>query len=87
MPTITTEVDVYVDLSDFDTFELCEELESRGLCVTDEEDSGAVSEAAKDEIYDLYRDFVEWDNNRMPDNGFVLSLKKFFSEQLDKVVL
>ena len=85
MPTVTTEVDVYVDLSDFDTLELREELERRGLCITDEEDSGAVSEAAKDEIYELYRDFIEWELAVPPTFGRIL--KKFFSEQLDKVVL
>ena len=79
MPTVTTEVDVYIDLSDFDTLELCEELESRGLCVTDEEDSGAISEAALDEIYDLYREYVSGAN-------FDRALKKFFEENLGIIV-
>lgn len=35
MPTIYTEVEVDVDLSDFDTDDLIEELESRGSGVTD----------------------------------------------------
>jgi hypothetical protein len=36
MPTISTYVDVDVDLDDFDTGELVEELESRGYYVSDD---------------------------------------------------
>ena len=80
-------VDVCLGLTDFDDNELIEEIEDRGLYVLDQDDSGAMSQAAKDEIYELYRDFVIWDNKQIPDSIFILALKKFFSEQLDKNVL
>lgn len=78
-------VDVCLDLTDFDDNELIEEIEDRGLFLLDQEDSGAMSQAAKDEIYDLYRDFVEWELTVPP--TFRRILKKFFSEHLDKVIL
>ena len=78
-------VDVCLDLNDFDNDELIAEIEDRGFVLMEKEDSGSMSEAAKDEIYNLYRDFVQWDNNQLPDNGFVLSLKKFFQEQLGTI--
>lgn len=72
-------VDVNLDLSDFDDEELIEELEDRGLEVMDKNDSGAISEAARDEIYNLYRDYL---------NGtdFDRKLKKFFEGQLGFLV-
>lgn len=80
--TVSTyvDVDVDVDLSDFDTDELIEELELRGLEVIDKEDSGAMSEGAKDEIHNLYRDYVTG-------NNFENNLKKFFEENLGIVVV
>ena len=86
MALIITEVQVDVDLDDFDTDDLIEEIENRGFFLLDQDDSGAMSESAKDDIYNLYRDFVRWDKNEMPDNGFVLSLKKFFEENLNILV-
>jgi len=71
MATITTEV----DLCDFDTNDLIDEIETRGLIVLDKEDSGAISEAARDEIYELYRHYVSG-------NDFEHNLKAFFEGQL-----
>lgn len=55
MVTITTEVDVEVDLEDFDTDELRDELESRGYYVS-------CSEYSIDEISD--RDLIDELNDR-----------------------
>ena len=68
-----------------DTETLIETLESEGYVVSEQYDD--TKDYMRDEIYNLYRDFVQWDNNEIPDNGFVLSLKKFFKEHLDKTVL
>ena len=45
MPTVYTEVEVDVDLNDFDTDDLIEELESRGAGSTDFGDGKDVSAA------------------------------------------
>ena len=72
-------IDVNLDLSDFDNDELIEEVEDRGLIVLDQEDSGAMSNAAKDEVYELYRDYISG-------NNFEQNLKKFFEGQLGFIV-
>ncbi len=71
----------YIDLNleIFDTEDLIDELDSRGLKVIDMEDSGAMSEAASDEIYDLYRDYISG-------NDFDRKLKQFFEGQLGFIV-
>ena len=83
MPTKTVreyvELDVHFDLEDFETNELIEELEDRGLNVIDKEDSGSMSDAAMDEIYELYRDYVSG-------NEFERKLKEFFEGQLGFIV-
>ena len=84
--TVYQEIEVEVFASDLETDDLIEEIENRGFFLLDQDDSGAMSESAKDDIYNLYRDFVRWDKNEMPDNGFVLSLKKFFEENLNILV-
>ena len=86
MVTVYKEIEVEIDAGDLDTEQLIEAVEELGYAVIDKDDFHN-PENIREDIYNLYRDFVQWDNNRLPDNGFVLSLKKFFSEQLDKVVL
>jgi len=62
--TITTEVDVDVDLSEFDTADLLEELEERGRPVNFEDNETltkiwlADREGRKDEAYALMREYV-----------------------------
>ena len=83
MPTVTVykevAVDVDIDLCDYDTDELVDEIENRGLTVIEKEDSGAMSEAAKDEIYDLYREYVSG-------KDFDRKIKNFFEENLGFLV-
>lgn len=86
MITVCKEIEVEVDVGDLGTEELIEAVEELGFVVYDKDDCGN-PENIRDDIYSLYRDFVQWDKNEIPDNGFVLSLKKFFSEHLDKNVL
>ena len=85
MVTIYKEIEVDIDAGDLDTEQLIEAVEELGYVVYDKDD-GDSPENIRDEIYDLYRDFVQWDNNEIPDNGFVLSLKKFFEENLNILV-
>lgn len=81
LKTVSTyvDVDVDIDLSDFDTEELIEEVENRGLQIFDKEDSGAMSDSMKDEIYNLYRDYIDG-------KDFERNLKMFFENNLDIVV-
>lgn len=48
MPTVYTEVEVDVELSDFDTYDLIEELEKRGETIADHKE-------ILEEMYDAYR--------------------------------
>ena len=86
MARIVTEIDVDVDLEDFDTDDLVDEIESRGLVVFDKEDSGAVSEAAKDEIYTFYQNYLLWKNFGMKNEKFEQIANKFFEEHLGILV-
>jgi hypothetical protein len=63
--TITTEVDVDVDLSDFDTEDLVEELKERGTQGVSFDDAETLTkiwlhdrEGRKDEAYALMREYV-----------------------------
>ena len=63
--TITTEVDVEVDLSEFDTEDLVEELKERGTQGVSFDDTETLTkiwqhdrEGRKDEAYDLMRKYV-----------------------------
>jgi hypothetical protein len=63
--TITTEVDVDVDLSDFDTEDLMEELKERGSQGVSFDETETLTkiwlhdrEGRKDEAYALMRDYV-----------------------------
>jgi len=63
--TITTEVDVDVDLGDFDTADLVEELESRGEQSLTFEDNEALTKAwladregRKEEAYAILREYM-----------------------------
>lgn len=62
-------VNVDIDLDEFDTQDLIDEIESRGL---------SVDESLKDDAYSLYRDFIMWDTAVMHDSAFLQSLKQFF---------
>jgi hypothetical protein len=87
MPTITTEVDVYVDLCDFHIDELTDEIENRGFTVVCKDESLEAKERIMDDIHNLYQDFILWNDNMTSNENFGTILKKFFSEHLDKNVL
>ena len=73
MPTVWTEVEVDVELSDIDTEDLIEELESRGGV------TGVVSKDILQEIHDAYILGRAADVDRL--------LKELFYESLGRIVL
>jgi hypothetical protein len=87
MPTITTEVDVDVDLRDFHIDDLMDELEDRGYSVICRDESIQAKERIMDDIHNLYQDFILWNDTMMTNENFGTILKNFFSEHLDKNVL
>ncbi len=87
MPTITTEVDVDVDLRDFHIDDLMDELEDRGYSVICRDESIQAKERIMDDIHNLYQDFILWNDTMMTNENFGTILKSFFSEHLDKNVL
>jgi hypothetical protein len=87
MPTKTVyrevAVEVDVDLVDYDTDELIEEIEYRDggnkWEVVDKNETKFVAPRVQDEIYDLYRDYISG-------NDFERKLKVFFEGQLGFIV-
>lgn len=78
-------VDVDVDLCDYDTDELIEEIEYRDggnkWEVVDKENTEFVAPRVYDEIYELYRDYI----SRSP--SFEENLKGFFENYAGSIVL
>lgn len=74
MPTIYTEVGVDVSLSDFDTEELIEELESRGSLALNNESN------AKDLVEKI------WLKRRIGNNDYQTELDKLIYTVLGKIV-
>jgi len=84
---VTLETEVDIDLSDFETDELIEEIEERtGRFMIDNEDSGSISEAAKDEIYAFYQDYILWKDCHMKNESFEQIANKFFEDHLGVLV-
>ena len=84
MALIITEVQVDVDLDDFDTDDLIEEIESRNggnkWEVIEKENTEFVAPRVYDEIYELYRDYV----SKSP--SFEDNLKVFFENYAGSIV-
>ena len=82
--TVETYVDVDIDLVDFDTDELIEEIEDRDggnrWEVVDKNETEFVAPRVYDEIYELYRDYI----SRSP--SFEDNLKAFFENYTDSLV-
>ena len=82
--TVETYVDVDIDLVDFDTDELIEEIEDRDggnrWEVVDKNETEFVAPRVYDEIYELYRDYI----SRSP--SFEENLKAFFENYTDSLV-
>ncbi len=83
--TVYTEVavDVDIDLVDYDTDELIEEIEDRDggnkWLVVDQVDTDFVAPRVQDAVYELYRDYISG-------RDFDRKLKEFFEDQLGILV-
>jgi len=77
MVRIYKEMEVCVDLEDFDTEDLIEELESRG------EYNGIDSDKIIDDIFALYKEWIDDQGDR--DNRFEKAIRAFFEKHLKKV--
>lgn len=80
MAIVYKEVEVDVDITDFAADELVAAVEELGYYVYKEEHVEGSSEKMKDEIYSLYRDYINGANN------FDNRLKRFFEDQLGILV-
>lgn len=78
--------EIEIDINDLDSEDLIENLEERGFKVVDKDDSGAMSEPAKDMIYNFYQDYLLWREFGMKNETFENIANKFFEEQLDIIV-
>jgi hypothetical protein len=96
MPTITTDVEVDIDLRDIDDYDLVNELEDRGFDViehgTRDQDLIEMVQARGYGVYDPKKDkriFISYleelytTYTTMPREFFDKELKKFFREQLN----
>lgn len=86
MATVSAYVDVDVELDDFVTDDLIEELEARGFIVMDKDDSDG-PEHLKDNIHRLKEDFINWYQFGMKNENFENRLKEFFKETIGEYIV
>lgn len=80
---------VRIEMDDIDTDDLAEELESRGYTVIEpdgEHESEETIERTEDDIYNLYRDYIQWADNKSSCSSFESALKRFFEKHTNKIV-
>ena len=80
---------VRIEMDDIDTDDLAEELEARGFTVIEpggELESVDTINRMKDDIYNLYRDYIQWADNKSSCSSFESALKLFFEKHTDKIV-
>lgn len=85
MATVNVNANVDVDLDDFNTEDLIEELEIRGFIVMDKDDSDG-PEHLKDNIHRLKEDFILWKDLGMKNEVFERILKDFFKETINEYI-
>lgn len=83
---IETFVEVDVDLDDFQSDELIDELEARGYIVMDKDDSDA-PESIRNEIQKLKDDFINWYQFGMKNENFEKTMKQFFKETIGEYIV
>lgn len=80
---------VHIEMVDIDTYDLVEELEGRGYTVIDpdgENENIDTINSTEDDIYNLYRDYIQWTDNKSSCSSFESALKRFFEKYTDKIV-
>lgn len=80
------EVEVEVDVDDFDRDELIEAVEQLGLVVVDPDDSES-PEGLKDRIRKLSYEYLEWHHFGMSEERFQNVMKQFFLDTLNEHIL
>ncbi len=83
MVTKYVEAAVDVELDDFNTDELIDELEKRGYSVEAKDDVTAL----EDQILTLKDDFINWYQFGMKNETFEKIMQKFFKETIDEHVI
>ena len=81
---------VRIDMDDIETEDLVEELEARGYTVIEpdgENENIDTINSMEDDIYNLYRDYVEWAGNKSSCSSFESALKGFFEKHTNKIVI
>lgn len=82
-------IQVPIDMNDVGTEDMIEELESRGYTVIEpdgENENVDTINIIEDDIYNLYRDYVQWIGNKASCSSFESALKCFFEKHTDKIV-
>ena len=83
-------VEVDVDLEDYDTDELIEEIEYRDggnkWEVIDKNNTEFVAPRVYDEIFSFYQDYILWKDLGMKNETFERIANKFFEDHLDILV-
>ena len=80
---------VRIDMDDLETEDLVEELEDRGYTVIEpdgENENIDTINSTEDDIYNLYRDYVQWTDNKSSCSSFESALKRFFEKHTNKIV-
>lgn len=83
MPTIHTEVEVDVELDEFSTNDLIDELRERGYSVEAKDEVTTL----EDQILTLKDDFINWYQFGMKNETFEKIMQKFFKETIDEHVI
>lgn len=83
MATVNVNANVDVDLDDFNTDDLIEELEIRGFIVMDKDHSDG-PEYLKDNIHKLKDEFINWYQFGMKNENFEKIMKQFFINTIDE---
>ena len=82
-------IEVVIDTDHLETDDLITILDKRGFTVLypgDNDEATKQNETMKDDIYGLYRDFTNWNDNRVSESFFESALKRFFEKYTDKIV-
>lgn len=83
-------IEVVIDTDHLETDDLITILDKRGFTVLypgDNDEATEQNETMKDDIDALYRDFINWNDNRVSESFFESALKRFFEKYTDKIVI
>lgn len=79
------DVEIDVDIGDFSTEDLCDEIETRGMKVLEKEEL-TLDQHTEGAIRNLKDDFINWYQFGMKNENFENRLKEFFKETIDEYI-